>query len=136
VPVDRVEVDGLAELRSQLRQFADRDLPKALQRANKAAAETVAEAARRRAPERSGALRKSIRATASQTGSFVREGNAKVPYASWIDFGGRVGRNRSVSRPFMKGGRILYPAFAERRSAVVDAYDDVIVDLIRRSGLD
>lgn len=36
-----------------------------------------------------------------------------VPWYNFADFGGRVGRNKSVSRPFIKGGRWLFPAVAD-----------------------
>ena len=52
-----------------------------------------------------GASRDSIRAM----GPVVRAGD-DVPWYGFADFGGRVGRKRSIKRTYIKGGRWLFPA--------------------------
>lgn len=136
MPAERIEVEGLDELRKRLKQFGDRDLPKGLQRANKTASEIIARAAKSNAPVRSGLLQRSIRATATQKAAEVRMGNARVPYAAVIERGGRVGRNKATIIPRVKGGRVLGPAAREHRHTVVREYQEVIDQLVRRAGLD
>ena len=52
-----------------------------------------------------GASMNSIRAM----GPVVRAGD-DVPWYGFADFGGRVGRLRSIVRTYIKGGRWLFPA--------------------------
>ena len=42
-------------------------------------------------------------------GPVVRAGD-DVPWYGFADFGGRVGRKRSIKRTYIKGGRWLFPA--------------------------
>lgn len=132
--VGRVEVEGLKELRKALKQV-DANFPKALQRANKRAAEIVAARARSKVPVRSGRAASTMRATATQTYGAVKFGGAKAPYAAWLDFGGRVGRNNSIVRPYRRSGRYVYPALAEVRPRVIDTYKQAIELLIETAGL-
>lgn len=60
----------------------------------------------------------------------------QVPYQGFIEFGGRVGRNKSVVRPFVRKGRYLFPAAERERALIVADLEDAIGDLIRRAGLD
>lgn len=52
-----------------------------------------------------GASMNSIRAM----GPVVRAGD-DVPWYGFADFGGRVGKDRSIYRRYIKGGRWLFPA--------------------------
>lgn len=60
---------------------------------------------RARGGKKSGTSMNSIRAL----GPVVRAGD-DVPWYGFADFGGRVGRKRSISRRYIKGGRWLFPA--------------------------
>lgn len=130
-----VQVDGLDDLRRRFRQAGDKLATKELGQAGKAAADIVATAAKAKVPVLSGRAAASMRAVVLSGGGGVRFGNAKAPYAPWLDFGGKVGRNRSVVRPFIKQGRFIYPALAEHRSQVVEVYDDLVDGVLRRAGL-
>lgn len=98
------------------------------------AGDIVAEDARRRAPVRSGRLRDSIRSTGQARGAVVRGGKASVPYFGWIDFGGKRGSSRAI-RPFLRRGRILYPAIDARRKEVVEVYADGLRKIIKKHNL-
>ena len=128
-----VSVEGLDELRKGLRK-ADKETAKAVSQAGKKAAEIVAEAARPRVPVRTGRARASLRAAVVNGGGAVKFGGAKVPYAAWLDYGGRVGRNKSVERPFRREGRIVYVALAEKRAQVVATYEQAVDDALRAAG--
>lgn len=129
-----ISVRGLDELRKALAK-ADKDLAKDLGAAGKRAADVVVPAAQARTPVRSGRARDSLRAVTVRGGGAIRGGGAKAPYFPWLDYGGRVGRKRSVVRDYIKGGRIVYPAIDEKRDAAVDVYFDAMNDLLRRAGL-
>lgn len=80
-----VTVDGLPQLRRQLRQFAG-DVSD-LKDANTEAAAIVASAAAARAPKRTGRLAASIRGNRAVGRAQVRGGGARVPYAGPIHWG-------------------------------------------------
>lgn len=75
---------------------------------------------RARAGKKTGTSMNSIRAM----GPVVRAGD-DVPWYGFADFGGRVGKNRSIIRRYIKGGRWLFPAVRDvgvvkRSEAMVD----------------
>lgn len=121
----------------------DAEAGKALRVEFKEAAEIVAADARRRAPKRSGRLQRSIRAYGTQRGAGIREGKASVEYAGYIDFGNKpnVGRaprhqERSHAYPFIKTGRIMYPAYYANRDRVRAMVGDALFRVARKVGLE
>lgn len=126
-----VEVKGLRELQALIRQSGDAGLKAALAQANKAGADVVAQAAKPRAPRRSGRLAGSIRALGSQAKGRVRAGGAGVPYAAAIHWGrrtGNVGRppgNHPGPNP-IAGVPFLTDAASASTSRVVDVYRQAI----------
>jgi hypothetical protein len=111
-----ISIQGLAEFQRRLRRV-DVDLPKALRLAMNEAGQLVVDTAKPRVPQLTGAAAGSIRVVSTRTESRVRAGGAKVPYYAWLDFGGAVGRNKSVKRAFFKSGRYLWAAFAEKSAS-------------------
>lgn len=81
----RVTVEGLPQLRRQLRQFQGN--ADDLKEANAAVAAFVANEAARRAPVRSGRLAASVRGNRAVGRAQVRAGGARVPYAGPIHYG-------------------------------------------------
>jgi hypothetical protein len=121
-----ISVLGLKEFRRQLdaavgRKGAGVELRKVF---NVASAVVVRDAAAH-VPNVSGALARSIRARSTTTEARIVMGKARVPYAGFIEFGGRVGKGRtgrntgSVRRPLVKTGRYLYPAFLRHQGTVL-----------------
>jgi len=85
-----IEVDGLKELRRELRNLGDKALPKELRLINKEGADKVRDTARDMAPVVSGRLKKSIGSLAGQTSAKVKAGTAaRAPYAGPVIFGHR-----------------------------------------------
>lgn len=127
----RIRVDGLKELRRDLKRAEQLEDLRDLRDGLKAAAGVVADEARSRVPKRSGAAAGSIRATAGGNRAFVVGGKKKVPYYGWLDFGSRSprsGQSWSVGPWTNSGkgphkGRFIYPA--------IDAKDRQVVALIR-----
>lgn len=130
-----IRITGLKEFKRHLRQL-DSTLPKGLRLAGNKAAEIVVAEAKPRVPRRTGRAAGSVRAASTQASARVKGGGARVPYYPWLDFGGSVGRNNSVHRPFLKEGRYIWKAFADRRAAVQDELKDALVDVARKAGLE
>lgn len=117
VVMGAIKVDGLAQFSRALRQI-DKDAPKQLRIVGNQAAEVVAGRAKPRVPRSSGKAQRSIKASSTRTLSRVKGGGPRQPYYPWLEFGGRVGRKRSVRRKFIKGGRYIYPAYAAKRAFI------------------
>lgn len=132
---DPIRIEGLRELQATLRAL-DGESQKLLRGTLNEAAETVAAGARRRVPTRTGRAKGSVKTASSQREARVKAGSAKVPYFGFLDYGGRVGIGRSVSRPFVRSGRYVYPAYDANRDSIMKGLSDSIGRLITRAGLD
>ncbi len=124
----RIEAVGLREMRRALKAV-DAQLPRELRLVLNQGSKAIAAEAVPRMPKKTESLRKSVRPRSTQTEGRVMAGNAKVPYAGFIEFGGKVGKNKSVRRKFVKEGRYLYPAFERRgpqiKRLIERAFDDL-----------
>lgn len=132
-----VKVEGLRELRAALGK-ADRNAPKALDRALKDAAQLVVNDAKRRiplGPPAGGHVRSSVRSAKVSHGVEVRAGGARYPYYMWLEFGGRVGRRHATKRDRVKSGRYLRPAFLARQKRVNRACSRAVARALRAAGL-
>lgn len=144
MPVDRIRVEGLRDLQRALRAV-DAALPKELRQANKEAAEVVAGAARANFAAGTGVAPKvvpSVKALAQQRSASVKIGGARYPYALGSEFGGgKYGPGNPTPRgghttqfpPFKKSGYALYPAIAEKRDEVVEAYAEALGRVAKRA---
>lgn len=133
--IDPIKVKGLIEFQRALKEMED-DAQKQLRVVFNSVAESVAGGARRRVPSRRGKARGSVKVASSQREAVVKAGGARVPWYPWLDFGGRVGINKSVSRPFVTGGRYLYPAYDANRASIGPALEKALEQLVRDSGLE
>lgn len=125
--IEPIKITGLSEFNRNLRRI-DADLPKVLRKAQNVGAQLIVDWASPRVPlGETGRTRRSVRASSTRTSSRVTGGGARVPWYPWIDFGGRVGRKRSVHRPFDKNGRYIYPGYAARREEIRKALYDALV---------
>lgn len=114
--IEPIRITGLREFNRSLASL-DRQLPKAVRLAFNEAADIVVQDARPRVPRRTGRAAASLRAQSTRTAARVAAGGARVPYYPWLDFGGRVGRNRSVARAFLKEGRYIYKSYFAKRDS-------------------
>lgn len=127
-----VEVEGAKELAARIRDLGDAELRKELRDANKTVSQAVVDAALPNVPVRSGRLRQSVKATATQTSAYGKAGTpARVPYAAAIHWGtgprgGTRGPHNIVGRPF------LWDAADQTINRAVREYEDMIQDLIDR----
>lgn len=133
--IDPISITGLRDIQAALKQL-DGESQKQLRVVFNDAAQAVVGGAARRVPTLTGAARQSLRATSSQREAKVSGGSKKAAYYGWLDFGGRVGPNRSVSRPFVKTGRYIYPAYAANKESIGKALEQSLVDLCRDNGFE
>ena len=129
MPEVEIYVDSAA-LQKAMKEAGD-DLVAELKAGNKALGEIVAARARQIVPVRSGALKKTINAVKAVSGAKVTAGTpsltSKVPYAGPIHYGWEA---RDIeAQPF------LSDALDDVHDEVVDAYDKMIADLLKKAGL-
>lgn len=132
---DTIRVEGLAQFRRSLKAL-DSNLPKALRLALNGAMGVVVDYGKSHMTRQTGQALSSIKAKSTGTAARVSEGGNKAPYAAWLDFGGSVGRNKSVKRRFIKEGRYLYPALRDKKPEIISALEDSIAEVAKQAGID
>lgn len=135
MPRVTIAVSGLKELRAQLKA-ADAGLPKLIRVALNSASSLVVTYAQRRVPRRSGRAAASLKVRSSQTEARVAAGGTRAPYYPWLDFGGSVGRGKSVHRPFFTEGRYVYPGLRENRDEITQTMADALTELATGAGFE
>lgn len=130
-----IRVEGLAEFRRNLKKL-DGDLPKALRLALNEAADIVVDGARPRIPKRTGRAAATVKARSTQTAARVVGGSARAAYYPWLDFGGRVGRNKSVKRAFLKEGRYIYKSYFDNTEKFGQVLEEALLDVARQAGVE
>lgn len=133
--VEAIRVQGLSEFSRNLRRL-DADLPKALRIAFNQAAEVVAADARSGIPTKSGKAKASVKARSTRTAARIVGGGRRAPYYPWLDFGGKVGRGRSVRRPFLSDGRYIYKAFYDNVDRLPDVLEEALLEVARSAGVE
>lgn len=130
-----IRVEGLREFSRNLKKL-DADLPKALRIALNEAADVVVKGARPKVPRKSGRAAASVKARSTRTAVRVVGGGNRVPYYPWLDFGGRVGRNKSVRRPFLKEGRYIYASYFANTDEFTKVLEAALLDVARQAGVE
>lgn len=134
--IEPIRIDGLRDLQRALKQ-ADGESQKKLRLVLNRAADIVIDDARGLVPRGpSGNARASLKAKSGQREAVAVGGSRKAEYYPWLDFGGRVGRNRSVERRFIKEGRYLYPSWSKNRKRILETMADEITEVARAVGLE
>lgn len=110
-----IRVVGLRELTRALRQ-TDAALPKEIRVAHNDVSGLLIAETRPKIPRRSGRAAGSLRAASTRKAVRVKAGGRRAPYYPWLDFGGRVGKGKSIKRPFLPDGRYLYESYYQLRS--------------------
>jgi hypothetical protein len=129
----RIHVEGLKEYGKALRDI-DKGLGPELRKGLNEVARIVVDAAVPLIPRRTGAAAESVKPGSTQRGAAVKIGGDRAPYYQWLDFGGAVGRNKSVRRPYLKSGRYVYPALARKRPEAVEKLEEVLGRLAKEQG--
>lgn len=133
----KIEIEGLDEFRKAVKQLEALD-NKMVKEAGNKAADAVIDRAAPQFPRQTGKARSSIRSGSSQRVIKVKLGSAKAKHAPWLDFGGNVGKNKSVNRKFIKNGRYLYPTYFKLRDsgAIAEILGDELYNAAKQAGLD
>lgn len=134
---EAIRVTGLREFNKALKEI-DTKLPSATRVALNTAAQLVVDVAKPRVPSgpaAGGHAADSIKAKSTRTAVRIAGGGKKYPYYPWLDFGGKVGRHKSVSRPYRKRGRYIWDAFADNRDKVEAQVVKALTDVARDAGL-
>jgi hypothetical protein len=137
-PPATVGIVGLRALRRDIKAQTDETssaLFAAMKQAGRRAAEPVAAATVSNLPRVSGRLSSDVRITATRTGAAVRMGRKPLPYAGWVEFGGRRKRPHDSQRPFVKSGRYLFPAAREYSYRVAELYSQAVQKVLSSSGI-
>jgi hypothetical protein len=139
MPSAAVEVDGLRELRRDLKR-AGAQFPKELRAVNLKTAEVVAAEVRRLAPkgphQGGGTVRPivaSVRALASQSRAQVAVGGARTPHAAVHNYGGTIPRFNSTARTTILPYPYIEPAIDAKTDEVLAVYDEALDRLLRRA---
>lgn len=131
-----VKIEGLKQFTKGLKSL-DKDLGKAVRLSFNAAADLIVDDARPRVPKGpTGRARASVKAASTQTKARVKGGGNKAPHYPWLDFGGRVGKNRSIKRPFLKEGRYIYRSFYKNRHEFIDIMQRELIKVAKSAGIE
>lgn len=135
-----VRVEGLRELSKALKQLEDKNLGKELQKANKAAATTVAKDATGAAyslGSTAAHVAPSIKASAGRMSASVSIGGASHPAAAGAEFGGQ-GRPTTMQFQPWRGagsnaGYFLYPTIRRDADKIVEEYTAALDELLGKA---
>jgi hypothetical protein len=129
-----VRIDGAAELRKALKYIGDDGLKKELREANRGAADVVAKQALPKVPVRSGNLRRTVKALATQRDGRVQAGSARVDYAAAIHWGRKVGNvwGGQMARNPIRGRPFLWDAAQRANPKVIEEYEQAIDELLAK----
>lgn len=130
-----IDVRGIRKVNRAFRQI-DRNLPKETAAELQGVARVVAHQVQAKVPRRTGRARGSVRTRKRQNTAVLVAGGNRVPYYQWLDFGGRVGVNKSVRRPFLKKGRYIYPTIAEHGDEIKKNVEQTLVNVARKAGFE
>jgi hypothetical protein len=133
--IEPIKITGLAEFSRNLRKF-NSDLPKTLRLAHNEAAQLIVDDAKPHVPRKTGRAAGTVKAKSTRTESRVQGGSKRAPYYPWLDFGGRVGRQGAVRRPFIKQGRYIYPALGKNYDKFAALLEQKLIEVARQAGVE
>lgn len=131
----KVRITGLREVASALRQI-DAELPKAMKQGFTDLADRVADRVRPKVPRRTGKAAESVKGRGTSRGGSIVAGGRAAAHYPWLDFGGRVGPNKSIERPFIREGRYIYPTLRESSTDIREETDELLTGLITKAGFE
>lgn len=114
-----IHIDGLDELRRELRRVKDRELDDEMKQIHLALAREVVDLAVPNVPVRTGALKASVRAAGTVRDAIGRVGKASVPYAPVVHW--------KYGPPF------LTDAAQQLERDIVDRYDRQVSEMLDRT---
>lgn len=131
----KVDVEGLDEVRRNLRKLGDASAREMLLDANKKLAEELVNEAKPDVPVRTGRLLASLRALGPVTGARGKAGGARVPYAAAVHWG--TGARAGLRGPHNIARHAFYlVALGRMDRKAIDEYADALKDLVKKYNLD
>jgi len=134
--VEKIRVDGLKDLRRELRAV-DVAFPKELRLRTKKIADGVAAGTAASFASRGGVAPKvaaSVKALAQQTGAQIKIGGPRFPYALGAEFGSVQYKQFPPWKGSGPGaGYSLYETIRDRRQQIIDEYADMLTDLTAKA---
>lgn len=131
----QVRVRGVRELSAALRRVST-DAAKEMKLGFKDIAEDVAQTVRGRVPRRTGRAASSVKARGSARGGSIAFGGSAAPHYPWLDFGGNVGPDRRIHRPFIREGRYVFPTIREKGTDIRTRTEELVEKVAKRAGFD
>lgn len=131
----QIKIQGMKELQKSLKELGP-ETGKMMRPALNDVAGVVVRVAQPKIPVLTGKARGSVRANSTATAARVAAGGARAEYYPWLDYGGKVGRKDSVSRPFERHGRYLYPAYWSQQGNIQKMLEDRIRKVIAAAGME
>lgn len=128
-----VNITGIKEVQSALSKIDD-DLKGEFKKGFKKIAESVVSDTQIKVPYLTGRAAGSLKSRSSNRGASIAFGGTAAPYYPWLDFGGKVGRGKSISRPFIRKGRYLYPTIAEHSDDIREQTENMVERVSRSAG--
>lgn len=119
-----IRVEGLDELRRNLRRVKDSELDDEMKSIHQALAREIVDKALPNVPVRSGRLKASVRSAGTKRDAVGRVGSASVPYAPIIHWGWPA-RN-ITGRPFLR------EAAQQIERGVTDRYETEVAQMLDR----
>lgn len=133
--VDPIKIDGLSQFVNNLKKI-NADLPKTVRVGFNDAAQIIVDYAQPRMPHDSGRAAASVKVKSTRTAVRVSEGGNRAPYVPWLDFGGKIGRNKSIVRQFYREGRYLYAGLAAEGDQIYAAIVKALLDAVEAAGIE
>ena len=130
-----VQIEGLKDVQKALKAV-DKSAPKQLRIALNSVADLVVKQARPLIPKRSGAAARSLKPKSTRTEARISFGGKTAPYSLWLEFGGRVGKRKSVMRPFIAEGRYIFPTIRKNRAGIQNLAQEGLDQAMRDAGLE
>lgn len=134
----RIQLIGDKALAKQIKGAA-RALPDETKKIGLDIAEMIAAFTRRKiptGPARNGHVKHTVQGKIRRGLPVVDGGDLAHPYYGWLEFGGRVGIDRSVFREKIPDGRYIVPTTVERRAQIDEMMADGLETMMRRYGIE
>jgi hypothetical protein len=133
---ETIRVEGLREVARAVARV-DKEAAKQLRLVGNSAANLLIDKTRPQIPAVTGRARGSLKAQSTRTSARVAVGGPRAPWYPWLDFGGRGPEpGRPAARPYIPGGRYLFPTLARQSAPIGRLLQEGIVATARGAGLD
>ncbi len=129
-----IKVEGADKIVSSLGDFR-KGMPGGVKTALAGCSDFLVGKAKPLVPAVSGAARRSLMSVLMNGMQEVVAGGRLAAYYGWLDFGGRTGKHKSVSRRFIAEGRYLFPTARKQNDQFTKIAEAALHDVAKGAGL-